>query len=97
MTKSTSKNQEVIEIESLADRLARLKEEYGFPRLQPSGELFGASGQIKEELIRRRNQEARELLRQWMAEPDDLGDEWWDEFEQELRANRVTFREVDMD
>jgi hypothetical protein len=44
-----------------------------------------------------RNQQALTLLQAWAAEPDDKDDAWWDEFEQELRQNRLTLREVDFD
>ena len=36
------------------------------------------------------NQAALELLDAWMAEPDDLGDAWWAEFEEELMQNRFS-------
>jgi hypothetical protein len=32
------------------------------------------------------------LLEQWASEPDDHDDEWWEDFERELRENRLTFR-----
>lgn len=41
----------------------------------------------------------REFLRwwdEWMKEPDDWTPEQWDEFEQELRANRVKFRDIEL-
>lgn len=93
MTKGTQE----IQVESLADRLARLRKEHDFHLFQPAMELFGVSEEIRQEIIQKRNEEARELLRQWYATPDDKGDEWWDEFERELKANRVTFREVNLD
>lgn len=37
------------------------------------------------------NKRALELHRAWMSEPDDLGDDWWEEFESELQANRLSF------
>jgi len=37
------------------------------------------------------------LLEKWMSEPDDKGDAWWDEFEEELRQNRFTLREIELD
>ena len=36
------------------------------------------------------NQTALKLLDAWMAEPDDLGDAWWAEFEEELLQNRFS-------
>ena len=34
-------------------------------------------------------------LDEWMKEPDDWTAEQWDEFERELRANRLKFRDVE--
>jgi hypothetical protein len=36
------------------------------------------------------------FLDQWMSEPDDLGQEWWDSFDDELEANRLRFPERDL-
>ncbi len=35
-------------------------------------------------------------LDEWMKEPDDWTPEQWDAFEQELRANRVKFRDIEI-
>ncbi len=35
-------------------------------------------------------------LHEWMNEPDDWTPEQWDEFEQELRSNRLKFRDIDL-
>ena len=35
-------------------------------------------------------------LDEWMQEPDDWTPEQWDEFERELRANRVKFRDIEI-
>jgi bifunctional DNA-binding transcriptional regulator/antitoxin component of YhaV-PrlF toxin-antitoxin module len=35
-------------------------------------------------------------LDQWMQEPDDWTPEQWDDFEQELRSNRVKFRDIEI-
>lgn len=50
--------------------------------------------EIREELtrIRPENRRAIELLDAWMSEPDDLGPEWWAEFDRELAASRLSFR-----
>jgi len=42
--------------------------------------------------IRPENRRAIELLDAWMSEPDDLGPDWWDEFDRELSAFRLSFR-----
>lgn len=41
-----------------------------------------------------RNRRALALLRGWMSGPEDLGKPWWDDFEQELRQQRLAFRET---
>jgi len=48
---------------------------------------------VRAERIRAQNEKALKLLHEWMAEPDDMGEAWWDEFEAELRQNRLTFPE----
>lgn len=50
--------------------------------------------EIREELtgIRPENRRAIKLLDAWMDEPDDLGPEWWEEFDRELAASRLAFR-----
>jgi len=48
---------------------------------------------VRAERIRAQNEKALKLLHEWMAEPDDMGEAWWHEFEAELRQNRLTFPE----
>ncbi len=40
--------------------------------------------------------ESARLVRQWASEPPDHDDAWWDDFERELRENRLTFHEIDL-
>ena len=40
--------------------------------------------------ISQKNLEAIKFLDQWMAEPDDLGEEFWKEFCDDLEKNRFT-------
>jgi hypothetical protein len=40
--------------------------------------------------LRPENREALRLLQEWMAIPDDKGDEWWDEFERFLEEHRFS-------
>ena len=42
--------------------------------------------------IRPENKRALALLDEWMSELDDLGEDWWAEFEKELREHRLAFR-----
>ncbi|MBN1316583.1 MAG: hypothetical protein JXA42_13990 [Anaerolineales bacterium] len=43
--------------------------------------------------LRPQNRLALELLQEWMEEPDDLGEAWWEAFDREL-SHRLSFREV---
>jgi hypothetical protein len=36
------------------------------------------------------------VLREFESEPDDKSDEWWDEFNAFLKANRLNFEERDL-
>ena len=45
-------------------------------------------------VLRPENRRALNLLEAWMAEPDDLGEAWWDDFEHELQQHRFSLREV---
>ena len=45
---------------------------------------------ITEPKISPKNLEAIRILNQWFAEPDDLGEEFWDEFCEDLEKNRFT-------
>jgi len=40
--------------------------------------------------VRHKNLKAIRLLEQWFAEPDDLGEDFWAEFDRELEANRFS-------
>jgi len=40
--------------------------------------------------VSERNLQAITFLDEWFAEPDDLGDAFWDDFEKELEANRFS-------
>jgi len=43
-----------------------------------------------EPAISQKNLEAIRILNQWFAEPDDLGEEFWNEFCEDLEKNRFT-------
>ena len=45
--------------------------------------------------LRPQNRRALALLAAWMGEPDDLGDEWWDAFEQDIQQHRFSLREIE--
>jgi len=57
--------------------------------------LSGLLWQILEpDLRERKRQRAIALLDEWMATPDDLGEEWWAEFDRFLQANPFSLPEV---
>ena len=35
-------------------------------------------------------------MREWTKREPDHNDAWWEDFERELRENRLTFREIDL-
>jgi len=43
---------------------------------------------VSQVLVRENNRRAIKLLEEWFAEPDDLGEDFWKEFDEELDANR---------
>lgn len=38
----------------------------------------------------------RALLDDWIAHPDDIAKEWWDEFDEFIKANRFSIPERDL-
>ncbi len=58
----------------------------------------GKSGQLQQPASKPRMSDREFLvwLDAWMREPDDWTPEQWDEFERELRANRLRFRDIDL-
>jgi hypothetical protein len=58
-----------------------------------AGHYLLQSAALPEAELHPQNRRALALLRDWMAEPDDLGDDWWDAFEQDLKQNRFSLRE----
>ena len=49
---------------------------------------------IPEARLRPQNRQALALLQAWLDDPDDLDDEWWDKFEQDLKSHRFTLRDA---
>jgi hypothetical protein len=39
--------------------------------------------------------ESARLMREWASRPPDHDDAWWDDFERDLRENRLTFGVMD--
>ena len=52
------------------------------------------SSESSEEKIPSQNQQALALLEEWMSEPDDMSEEWWEEFERELGGHRFSIRKA---
>ena len=48
------------------------------------GQVFGSA------FIRTENLEAIKLLDEWFAEPDNLGEAFWEEYEKQLEGNKFT-------
>jgi hypothetical protein len=63
-------------------------------QVDTAGHYLLQSAVLPEVSLRPQNQRALALLQDWLAEPDELGDDWWDAFEQDLRRHRFSFREV---
>jgi hypothetical protein len=57
---------------------------------------FLQSETLPEAALSPQNRRALALHEEWYAEPDDLGEAWWAEFEEELRQNRLNFRVIDV-
>lgn len=49
---------------------------------------------VRAPALRPENQRALDLLEAWMAEPDDLGQTWWEDFERDLQQHRFSLREM---
>ncbi|HHH41638.1 MAG TPA: type II toxin-antitoxin system Phd/YefM family antitoxin [Chloroflexi bacterium] len=43
--------------------------------------------------VRPRNRAALDWLDRWLSTPDEMGDNWWESFERELREHPVTLGE----
>ncbi len=56
----------------------------------------GKRRKIRSAEIRPENLEAIKILRDWMEEPDDWTPGQWDEFERELKTNKLRFGEIDL-
>ncbi len=46
--------------------------------------------------ISAKNREFLNWLHEWMKEPDDWTPEQWDDFEKELRTNKLQFRDIEV-
>jgi hypothetical protein len=74
-----------------------------FPQAQPGDvpELARpreAQAQQSREVARKpmSKEEFLAFLDEWMSEPDDLGEEWWARFDEELKAHRLHFPDRDL-
>lgn len=48
-----------------------------------------------DESVHPHNRRALALLRAWQGEPDELDEEWWASFEEDLSRHRLTLRETE--
>ena len=46
----------------------------------------------KRKRLNAKNRAAIKLLDEWMSQPDDMGEEWWNEYMKQLKENRFTIR-----
>ena len=60
-------------------------------RRQQSTRAASAAGRPPARL-RPQNRKLLKWLDSWLSTPDNLGDKWWDAFENDLRDQRMTFR-----
>ncbi len=82
----------------LADDVARRAREAGLLQAERIAELIerevagdrSVEPASVEPLLRPQNRRLLDFLAAWMAEPDDLGHDWWDKFEADMVANRFT-------
>ena len=74
-----------------ADLVVRLQRD----QAEMAGHYPLQSVAISEADLRPQNRRALALLEAWMAEPDDLGKEWWDAFEHDLQQHRFSLREIE--
>lgn len=51
---------------------------------------FVPSNDISFFQVSRKNLEAISLLEQWFAQPDNLGEKFWEEFDKELETNKFS-------
>jgi len=43
------------------------------------------------------NERIKAILKRWESEPEEATPEWWDALDADLKANRITFPERDLD
>lgn len=65
-------------------------------RLEPDTPPSPVKGD-EDTFLPQQNQVALKLLESWVVEPDEMGQAWWDDFEQFLKENRFSLREVDLE
>ena len=53
---------------------------------------FPQESELPEEGIKSQNRQALRLLDEWIGEPDDPSDQWWQEFERYLQEHRFSIR-----
>jgi hypothetical protein len=78
-------------IDLVADLLFRLRRD----QAEVVGHYSLQSIVLPETNLRPQNRKALALLEAWMSEPDDLGQEWWDDFKQGLQQDRFSLREIE--
>lgn len=74
-----------------------------FPQAQPSEalELVQQREAHRPEIVElgrkpRSKQDFLKFLDEWMSEPDEMGEEWWAHFDEDLKAHRLHFPEREL-
>ncbi len=74
-----------------------VKDQNGLPVVQVPLDLWEAvMGEIADKPKPSQAEQIKALLKSWENEPDDKSPEWWAEFDQFLKDNRVNFPERDL-
>jgi len=78
----------VCDVDRIERQIAHLARDQQFDLVQ---RLVGRLGQEDPGIRRAKLLGSARLLREWASQPQDQDDAWWDDFERELRENRLTF------
>jgi hypothetical protein len=85
----------MIDVKSIRQSVHIVNDEQGQPVVQiPLDILESLLAQIQGD--KPQHEKIKALLEEWDDNPDDTPDEWWDELEQFLKANRLHFPERDL-
>ena len=85
----------MVDINALKQAARIVKDENGEPVVQITLELWeDIMNSLQPDMPQ--HERIKAVLKLWESIPDDKSDEWWDEFNQFLKDNRVNFPERDL-